>query len=908
MARSREQLLAELADLRDRVRALEEPQSERKGRDIHVAQERFSYVLAVCPAIVYITQATGDYACTFVSENIREILGFEQQEMLEDPEFWTTHLHPQDTRRVLADMFQLIPRGGGTLEYRFRHRDGHYRWFQDTFRTIFDAKGQPAEIVGAWADITQRKLADSFQVLFRASLQIQAPQGLRKSLDEYLRMGREVLELDRLTILLTDTEEQWLQAVASTETDEPIESVRLPLGPAGGALAQAYLTQKPIVCEAQTPLDESLRLKPPYDQIKSFRSRAFAIIPLVVHGHAIGVLAADRKRSRAGFDPSTLEPLELLASQVAIASEHARLQAASQPLLRRSLDLNDVYPAFANAVQALLPYDRIGVVVPEGKQLTMALSIAEPPLESWQGQSWTEVEGTAGQWILDQNKPRLVRDLALERNFSDEEFAFAEGVRSTIMLPLVAGAEVVGFFFLDSRTPSAYTERDIDLLTPVAQQLALAIQNTRLLRELQGRTSELARSIEEMNVLREVGQAVSSTLELPTVLTTIVAHAVQLSGADAGVAYEYDEEAKQFSLRATHGMDEELVAALRKNPIGLGEGAVGRAAVERTPIQVPDIEEQSFEARLQSWVTQSGFRAILSIPLLLADRIIGGLSVCRRSPGEFQSRVIDLLQMFGMQSVIAIHNARLFHEVAEKGHQLEIASRHKSQFLANMSHELRTPLNAIVGYTELLLDNIYGDIPGKARDALGRVDKNSRHLLGLINDILDLSKIEAGPLTMSVADYSMGDVVQAVVNVAEPLTRDKQLVLKVKVAPGLARARGDERRTTQVLLNLVGNAIKFTETGEIRLEVGADERMFQVTVADTGPGIPTAEQEKIFEEFHQAEDSHVAKKGGTGLGLAIAKRIIELQGGRIWVESTPGKGSVFRFTLPVRVERNGEAI
>ena len=269
--------------------------------------------------------------------------------------------------------------------------------------------------------------------------------------------------------------------------------------------------------------------------------------------------------------------------------------------------------------------------------------------------------------------------------------------------------------------------------------------------------------------------------------------------------------------------------------------------------------------------------------------------------------MIDLLQMFGMQSVIAIHNARLFHEVAEKGHQLEIASRHKSQFLANMSHELRTPLNAIVGYTELLLDSIYGDIPSKAREALGRVDKNSRHLLGLINDILDLSKIEAGPLTLSVADYSMGDVVQAVVNVAEPLTRDKNLVLKVKVASGLPRARGDERRTTQVLLNLVGNAIKFTEAGEIRLEVGARERMFEVVVADTGPGIRHAEQEKIFEEFHQAEESHVAKKGGTGLGLAIAKRIIELQGGRIWVESIPGKVPFSGSRSPIRVENTGEA-
>jgi len=219
-----------------------------------------------------------------------------------------------------------------------------------------------------------------------------------------------------------------------------------------------------------------------------------------------------------------------------------------------------------------------------------------------------------------------------------------------------------------------------------------------------------------------------------------------------------------------------------------------------------------------------------------------------------------------------------------------------------MSHELRTPLNAILGYTELILDGIYGEAPEKIRDVMERVDKSGRHLLGLINDVLDLSKIEAGQLTLALNDYSMKEVVQTVMTAVEALAAEKKLALKIEVAPDLPPGKGDERRITQILLNLVGNAIKFTETGEVRIEAIARDGEFVVSVSDTGPGIAPADQQKIFEEFQQADSSTTRKKGGTGLGLSIAKRIIELHGGRIWVESSPGKGSTFSFTLPVHVE------
>jgi signal transduction histidine kinase len=299
-------------------------------------------------------------------------------------------------------------------------------------------------------------------------------------------------------------------------------------------------------------------------------------------------------------------------------------------------------------------------------------------------------------------------------------------------------------------------------------------------------------------------------------------------------------------------------------------------------------------------LTRLGYRSLLSVPLLREQQIMGGLTVWRRKSGEFAPEVVNLLQTFATQSALAIHNARLFREIQDKGHQLELASKYKSQFLASMSHELRTPMNAVLGYTRMLLMNVYGELPEKVRDVHGRIDKSGRHLLGLINDVLDFSKIEAGQLTLAINPYSVRDVIQAVVSGTQPLAAEKNLPLKVTVPADLPAALGDERRISQVLLNLVGNAIKFTDSGEVRIEVAAKNGDLVVSVSDTGPGIPETDREKIFDEFRQAEGSITQKKGGTGLGLAIAKRIVELHGGKIWVESEVGKGSTFTFSLPLK--------
>jgi signal transduction histidine kinase len=471
------------------------------------------------------------------------------------------------------------------------------------------------------------------------------------------------------------------------------------------------------------------------------------------------------------------------------------------------------------------------------------------------------------------------------------------------------GAVRIGAGALDHRIEIQTGDELQDLANEFNHMTAqLQASYAELERRVEVRTRELARSVEELQALGEVGHAVSSTLDLPTVLTLIVSHAVDLAGAKGGMIYEYDAVAQAFDLRATHGAEPALVQAMQTAPIPLGEGAVGHAGAIREPVQIPDITdgEALVLTRVRALMAEAGQRSLLAVPLLLEQRIMGCLVVWRQEEGLFPERVVTLLQTFATQSTLAIQNAQLFREIEARGRELEIASRHKSQFLANMSHELRTPMNAILGYTELIIDEIYGEVPEKIRDVLERVQQSGHHLLGLINAVLDLSRIEAGRLVFSITDYNMLDIVQTTFSAVESLATEKHLALNIAVPPHMPPGKGDPQRLTQVFLNLVGNAIKFTDSGEIGIQVTVADRAFTVAISDTGPGVALDDQQKIFEEFQQADNSSTRKQGGTGLGLAISKRIIEMHGGRMWVESSLGKGSTFWFTLPIRVDGQQE--
>jgi signal transduction histidine kinase len=441
----------------------------------------------------------------------------------------------------------------------------------------------------------------------------------------------------------------------------------------------------------------------------------------------------------------------------------------------------------------------------------------------------------------------------------------------------------------------------IELMETFADQAVIAIENTRLFEAIQARTSELGRSVEELRALGEVVTAVSSSLNLKTVLGTILAHACQMSESGGSAVYVFDEAKNEYVLEAGHSMSEEVITAVRAQRFGSDDAIIGRCAAQRSTLEVPDIEKIA-DHPMFDVLRRAGVRSLLVVPLLHGDHAIGVIILTRRRAGGFSPEIKTLLQAFAAQSAIAVRNARLFEEIAQKSHELEIASQHKSQFVANMSHELRTPLAAILGYAELMQEGFYEPMGQKCLDALTRIRSNGKHLLGLINTVLDIAKIESGQFSLNLGEYAIGSIVETVRGATESLAETKKLALKTDVGKSLPFGLGDEQRLTQVLLNLVGNAIKFTDAGEVRISVSVAKSHFTVSVTDTGPGIPQDQLTRVFDQFHQVDGSNTKAKGGTGLGLAITKQIVEMHGGRIWVESTLGKGATFQMQLPIRAE------
>ncbi len=655
-------------------------------------------------------------------------------------------------------------------------------------------------------------------------------------------------------------------------------------------------------------------------------NRAITIMPMLRGKDAIGVISVTRAAPGLLSDKQ-LSMLRTFADQAVIAIENVRLftelqmsnrelttaldtQTATSDILRvisrSQTDVQPVFDAIVDSAVRLLRGNASSLSRIEGSQIALAAmtSTDDPGDASQRARFPMSIHSAEDHAQAVRNRaPLNITDAHSDPRLPETQHASARlrGYRSLVVVPLVRHDEAVGTLGVSRREPGGFTDDEIALLQTFADQAVIAIENVRLLTELQARTQELSRSVGELQALGEVGQAISSTLDLETVLTTIVSRAVQLSALDGGVVFEYDEGTEEFVQRAGTDPGGALAEARRTTRIRKGEGVLGRTAITLEPIQVPDITvPAAYEGRLREILVESGVRAILAVPMVREGRLIGCLGVTRNQPGEFPAETIELLRTFATQSALAIQNARLFHEIADKSRQLEAASRHKSEFLANMSHELRTPLNAVIGFSEVLLQRMFGDLNPKQDEYLKDIYASGQHLLSLINDILDLSKIEAGRMELAPAPFHLPTALENAVTLVRERASRHGITLQLDVDPGLGELVGDERKIKQVLLNLLSNAVKFTpEGGRISLKASRTDGAVAIAVTDTGIGIAPEDQAAIFEEFRQVGSDETRKQEGTGLGLTLAKKFVELHGGRIWVESELGRGSTFTFTLPV---------
>jgi signal transduction histidine kinase len=662
--------------------------------------------------------------------------------------------------------------------------------------------------------------------------------------------------------------------------------------------------------------------------------RTILAVPLIRAGTAIGVIALRRTEVRPFIDRQ-IALLETFADQAVIAIENTRLfeaerartnelmertgelaealeyQTATSDVLavisRSKFDLQPVLDTIATIASRLCAANDAIIFLREGDDLRTAAhygSISATfdtrrPI----GRGWV-----AGRTVVDR-KAIHVSDLA---SAGDEfpigrELAIRIGHRTTLGIPLLRDDIAIGCLLLRRKVVQPFVEKQITLLQTFADQAVIAIENTRLFEEVKSRTRQLTEALEQQTAMSEVLSIISSSPgELQPVFKTMLKTAIRLCDANFGVFYLTEGDA--LRVMAMHGAPPAYVDRRSREPVFRPPPETSLDVIRRTiqPAHIGDIT--THEAYIgTAMVAQARARTVLCVPLLKEGEVIGAINIYRQEVRPFTDKQVELLTSFANQAVIAIENARLFEEVqartrelAKTVEDLEIASQHKSQFVANMSHELRTPLAAVLGYAELMQEGFYEPQGPKSLEALGRIRSNGKHLLGLINTVLDIAKIESGQFKLTLGEYSLGSVVETVRAATEALAEAKKLSLKAEVAKPLPIGIGDEQRLTQVLLNLVGNAIKFTDAGEVRIAATTANGHFAVSVADTGPGIPQEHQARIFEHFHQVDCSLTKAKGGTGLGLAIAKEIVEMHGGHIWVESTLGQGSTFHLELPVR--------
>ena len=609
------------------------------------------------------------------------------------------------------------------------------------------------------------------------------------------------------------------------------------------------------------------------------------------------------KRKSADHDPANnseiTAEIERLADELAKVRE--QLGATSEVLAaigRSASDLEGVLETVVESARKLCGADAGQVFLVDGDRYRLAYGsgttaeyrefIANNPVV-------LDRRTLVGRIGLDRRATQIT-DVLADPEYRTDAQRMA-GYRTIMGVPMLLDGEVVGVLSVWRIQIHPFSGGAVEVLTTFAAQAALAVRTVDLVRTLKSRTDELGRKVSQLEALGAVGQAVSSSLNPNEVLNTIITQAVQLSGSDGGSIYKFDEDAREFRVETVCGTSPEAFDALRRARIALNDTFIGKAAALGRPLELTDLRDAPLDPHL-SVLAETGWRSLVAVPMLREGRVVGAMVIRRHTPGRIPQEVYDLLETFASQSSLALINAQLYRQLERQSAALEVASRHKSEFLASMSHELRTPLNAIIGFSEVLLERMFGELNERQDDYLRDIWSSGKHLLELLNDILDLSKIEAGQMVLNRSEFAVRESLEYCLSMVRERALKQGILLSLEVDPQVGLLDADRLRFRQVVLNLLSNAVKFTpDGGRVRVRAAIRDQDLVVEVTDTGPGVAVEDRQRIFDSFQQGLQ-HPEQTEGTGLGLTLSKRILELHEGRIWVESEIGKGSTFGFALP----------
>ena len=634
-------------------------------------------------------------------------------------------------------------------------------------------------------------------------------------------------------------------------------------------------------------------------------------VPLMHEDRAIGAIQLWRMETRP-FTEKQITLVKTFAGQAAIAIDNVRMFNETKEALGRQTAMSEILRVISRSPTNVQPvFDTIAaaalrlceavsalVFTFDGELLHLA---AGANLNADSAEAWRRAfprrpsRDTAAARAVLTGKVVMIPDTLEDPDYMIGATAAATGFRSALAVPLIRDEKPIGVIGVGKPEPGPFHENQITLLQTFADQAVIAIENARLFNE----TTE---ALDQQTAISEILRVISSSpTDVQPVLDAIAERAAKLCDAAAASMYLIDGESLKHL--ASKGPSADPVSHVDALPID-HNSLTGRAVVERRMIHIADLlaEQSEHEYPLSYELAKRlGHRTVIVSPLLREGQPFGAILLRRQQVRPFSEREIALLRTFGDQAAIAIQNMRLFREIQEKGLQLEIANQHKSEFLANMSHELRTPLNAIIGFSEVLLERLFGGLNDKQDDYLKDIHSSGKHLLSLINDILDLSKIEAGRMDLDVSTFNVALALSNAMTLVRERAQRHGIDLRQEVDPELGDIAADERKFKQILLNLLSNAVKFTpDGGRIDVSARVDDEQAVIAVRDTGIGIAAADQAVVFEEFRQVGSDYTQKHEGTGLGLALTRKFVEMHGGKIRVDSAPGKGSTFTFTIPLQ--------